>query len=227
MKTTRVDLSSWTASFRYPNLISGIQPTLDVPPLSTVLGLLNAAAGRYLTHDKGLQIGYYFAYAARGVDLETTYQIESGGQGQPTNTGKANIMQREFLFEARLSLYLPNAELAASFMAPVFPLLLGRSGDLATVDNVQEMEMREVSNASKIKGQIVPFTGNHLPGRLQALPRYFTNSLPRHNLGTEPFSIIRHDAPDLTSRLPAYRDISQGRNGVDIFFHEVRPGEFQ
>ena len=47
----RVRLSSWTCSFRYPNLISGFQPTLHVPPVSTVLGLLNAAAGRYLPHE--------------------------------------------------------------------------------------------------------------------------------------------------------------------------------
>jgi len=227
MKVVRVDFSSWTASFRYPNLISGIQPTLDVPPLSTVLGLLNAAAGRYLTHSEGLQIGYYFAYAARGVDLETIYQIESGSQGQPTNMGKANIMQREFLFEARLSLYLPDAALAGIFDKPVFALLLGRSGDLATVENVLEVDLPEVDNASKIKGQVVPFTGNHLPGKLQALPKYFTNTLPRRNLGTEPFSIIRYDAPDLTSRLKAYRDEAQGKQGVDIFIHQIRQGDLQ
>lgn len=227
MKMVRVDLSSWTASFRYPNLISGIQPTLDVPPLSTVLGLLNAAAGRYLTHDEGLQIGYYFAYAARGIDLETTYQIESGAQGQPTNVGKANIMQREFLFEARLSLYLPDMALAGLFQTPVFALLLGRSGDLATVEKVQEVDLPELSNATRIKGQVVPFLGNHLPGKLQALPKYFTNTLPRRNLGTEPFSIIRYDAPDLTSRLAAYRDETQGKQGVDIFLHQIRPTDLQ
>lgn len=227
MKVVRVDLSAWTASFRYPNLISGIQPTLDVPPLSTVLGLLNAAAGRYLIHDEGLQIGYYFEYAARGVDLETIYQIESGSKGQPTNNAKQNIMQREFLFEARLSLYLPNAGLAEMFHAPVFPLLLGRSGDLATVENVQEVDLSEVANASKIKGQVVPFVGNHLPGKLQALPKYFTDTLPRRNLGTEPFSIIRFDAPDLASDLTAFRDEAQGKRGVDVFFHQIQMSDLQ
>lgn len=227
MKAIRVDLSAWTASFRYPNLISGIQPTLDVPPLSTVLGLLNAAAGRYLLHDEALQIGYYFEYAARGVDLETIYQIESGSKGQSTNNANSNIMRREFLFEARLSLYLPDVILAAMFEAPVFSLLLGRSGDLATIEEIREVELLEVANASKVKGQIVPFVGNHLPGKLQALPKYFTDTLPRRNLGTEPFSIIRFDAPDTTSTLTAFRDEAQGKRGVDVFFHQIRMSDLQ
>ena len=56
MKFYRIEISSWTASFRYPNILSGIQPTLEVPPLSTVLGLINACAGKYLVHE-GLNIG--------------------------------------------------------------------------------------------------------------------------------------------------------------------------
>lgn len=221
MKAARIDLSAWTASFRYPNLISGIQPTLDVPPLSTVMGLLNAAAGRYLPHEHGLQVGYYFEYAARGLDVETTYQIESGSKNEPTNNAKSNIMQREFLFEAKLSLYLTDLGLAEIFREPVFPLLMGRSGDLATVEQMRELDLPEVAAASKIRGQVVPFFGNHLPGKLQALPRYFTDTLPRRNLGTEPFSVIRFDAPDVSTRLTAYRDDSQGKHGVDIYFHQI------
>ena len=36
------------SSFRYPNILSGFQPTLPVPPISTVLGIINACAGTYL-----------------------------------------------------------------------------------------------------------------------------------------------------------------------------------
>lgn len=61
MKVYRVKLTSWTASFRFPNIISGYQPTLPVPPISTVLGILNACAGTYLEYGK-LDIGYYFVY---------------------------------------------------------------------------------------------------------------------------------------------------------------------
>ena len=75
MKLYTIDLTSWTASFRYPNLISGFQPTLEVPPISTVLGLINAAAGRYIPHQQ-LTLGYYFQFETKCVDLETIYQIE-------------------------------------------------------------------------------------------------------------------------------------------------------
>lgn len=221
MRVTRVDLSSWTASFRYPNLISGFQPTLDVPPLSTVLGLLNAAVGRYLRHEDELLIGYYFEYAARCWDTETIYQIESGSKREPTNTAKSNVIQREFLFEAKLSVYLPDMTLASAFWEPAFPLLLGRSGDLATVEQIREVELPEIP-ASKIKGQTVPFIGNLLPGKLQALPRYFTDTIPRRNLGTEPFSVIRFDAPDIQTNFTAYRDATQGKHGVDIYFHQIK-----
>src|ERR1051325_2569432 len=104
MEVYTVDIRSWTASFRYPNLISGIQPTLEVPPLSTVLGMINAAAGNYLEYPK-LTIGYYFEYAAKATDLETIYMIDSN-KGRPTNNAKSNVIKREFLFDTFLRIYV-------------------------------------------------------------------------------------------------------------------------
>jgi CRISPR-associated protein Cas5t len=225
MTATRVDISAWTASFRYPNLVSGVQPTLEVPPLSTVLGLLNAAAGQYLQHEN-LQIGYYFEFGAKAEDLETIYQITSDGKGNPTNEGKSNVMRREFLFDVRLSLYLTDERLVVLLQQPVFPMLLGRSGDLATLEGFETIDLHEIKNAPKIKGQIVPLAGNLLPGKLQALPRYFTDTFPRQNLGTEPYSIVRFDVPDFPSRATAWRDPSKGKAGVDIFFHHLSLADY-
>ncbi|MFZ4475356.1 MAG: type I-B CRISPR-associated protein Cas5b [Saprospiraceae bacterium] len=225
MKLMRIDLSAWTSSFRYPNLISGIQPTLDVPPVSTVLGLLNAAAGRYLLHEPELRLGYYFEYASRGWDMETIYQIESNNTGKPTNNAKSNVIQREFLFEGKLSIYLEDLALAHIFEEPIFPLLLGRSCDLATVDAITEVELPKVT-ASKVVGQVIPFTGNYLPGKIQALPRYFSDTFPRRNLGTEPYSIISFDGPpEISTKLSAFRDSSKGKSGVDIYLHQIKMAE--
>ena len=58
MNIFKIEITTWTSSFRYPNIISGFQPTLEVPPLSTVLGLINAAAGRYLEYNEHDEIGY-------------------------------------------------------------------------------------------------------------------------------------------------------------------------
>ena len=82
MKVFRIKITSWTSSFRYPNLISGFQPTLEVPPLSTVLGLIN------------LQIGYYFEFGSKSIDLETIYQIDSNDKNKATNNAKSNVIQR-------------------------------------------------------------------------------------------------------------------------------------
>jgi len=49
MKVYRIHVTSWTASFRYPNMISGYQPTLSAPPLSTINGLISAAKGDLFT----------------------------------------------------------------------------------------------------------------------------------------------------------------------------------
>lgn len=234
MKTYRVDISSWTASFRYPNLISGLQPTLEVPPLSTVLGLINAAAGQYLEHHN-LSIGYYFEFAAKEIDLETIYMIEAGKKGQGSNAAKSNVIQREFLFENKLSLYCSDVQIVDYFRAPVFQLLLGRSGDLATVESIAEVELHEVSQADKVRGQVIPLQGNYLPGVIQALPKYFTNTFPRQNIGTEPYSVIRFNTFDLSTKLTAWRDSSLQKDGVDIFFHhfklqdyvDTHPGQVQ
>lgn len=219
MKAFRIDISAWTASFRYPNLISGVQPTLDVPPISTVLGLLNAAAGNYLEHQH-LEIGYYFQYQMKTFDLETIYQFEDN-KGRPSNNTKSNIIQREFLFDVQLSLYLKDEQLVHYLRKPYYDILLGRSGDLAKVGIPKEVELNETPKATRIKGQIVPFKGNQLPGKIQALPKYFSNDFPRKNIGTEPYSIIDYTVIDRMTNTLAFTDASQGRNGVDIYFHQL------
>ena len=221
-----IDITSWTASFRYPNLISGFQPTLEVPPLSTVLGLINAAAGHYIKH-QNLEIGYYFEFQSKAVDLETIYQIESN-KGKATNNAKSNVIRREFLFDNFLRIYTTNRAIAEYFNQPVFPLLLGRMNDLATVsqNHLTEKALETVENADKICGQIIPLTGNFLPGVVQALPVYFTDNIPRNNLGTSPYSVINCQSRQITSKITAFRDDTLGKNGVDIFFHHLDFSKF-
>lgn len=219
MELYSIDISSWTASFRYPNLISGIQPTLEVPPISTVLGLINAAAGHYIDH-KELSIGYYFEYQGKEMDLETIYMIDSK-KGKASNSAKSNIIKREFLFENLLRIYTPDEVIVNYLKAPVFPLVLGRMNDLASVDvsGIRKINLKKMANADKIKGQIIPFTNNHLPGVIQALPKYFSNTIPRQNIGTESYSILNHQSK-LSSNLVAYRDII-GNKEVDIYMHQL------
>lgn len=219
MELYAIDIRSWTASFRYPNLISGIQPTLEVPPLSTVLGLINAAAGYYINY-KELSIGYYFEYQGKEMDLETIYMIDTN-KGKPNNMAKSNVIKREFLFENLLRIYTTDEAIVNYLRYPVYPLVLGRMNDLASVDvtGIHKKELLEIENADKIRGQIIPFTNNHLPGIIQALPKYFSDTIPRQNIGTESYSILNHHSK-VKSNLKAYRDVV-GKNEVDIYMHHL------
>lgn len=219
MELYAIDIRSWTASFRYPNLISGIQPTLEVPPLSTVLGLINAAAGYYINHKK-ISIGYYFEYQGKEMDLETIYMIDTN-KGKPSNMAKSNVIKREFLFENLLRIYTDDETIVNYLKYPVYPLVLGRMNDLASVDvvRIEKKNLSEIENADKIRGQIIPFVNNHLPGAIQALPKYFTDTIPRQNIGTESYSILNHQSK-VKSNLKAYRDVI-GKNEVDIYMHHI------
>ena len=216
----RITIRSWTASFRYPNIISGFQPTLSVPPVSTVLGLLNACSGHYLKHQE-LSLGYYFEFGAKSVDLETIYQVALNNKGIPQNKMKSNVIKREFLFDCQLVLYLMSDKYINLISSPVFQVLLGRSNDLATIEKIESVELTEVNNANKIKGQVIPFVGNYLPGTLQALPKYFTDTIPRSNMGTEPYSVIPFDENDFSTNIDAYRDTIDGKD-IDIYFHNLK-----
>jgi CRISPR-associated protein Cas5t len=219
MEVYKIDIRSWTASFRYPNLISGMQPTLEVPPISTVLGLINAAAGQYLKYND-LQLGYYFEYEMEGEDLETIYQISSK-DGRPTNNAKSNIIYRQFLFNNFLRIYTSDEGIAKYLSQPYYQLVLGRMNDLATVETISTKEQLQMINgASEIRGQVIPFRF-HLPGQIQALPQYFTDEFPRKNIGTEPFSIIGYRSKTFNTNVTAYRDILPNGKTVDIYFHQL------
>ncbi|UYZ64061.1 type I-B CRISPR-associated protein Cas5b [Hymenobacter weizhouensis] len=239
----RVRLSSWTCSFRYPNLISGFQPTLHVPPLSTVLGLLNAAAGRYLPHQQ-LELGYVFDFAGLAVDVETIWMVAGAKRKNAqkedvvvaSNNVKSNPVRREFLFEGHLTLYLFDEALAAAFRQPAYQLLLGRSGDLATVDDIRQVTLHPVAGPARLRGQVVPLHPYYLPGQVQALPQYFTNTLPRQNLGTQAYSVLSPREAAVEAAVPAWYDAdardeaaAQRRQQVgsrpeapDIFLHQLQ-----
>lgn len=219
MEFYTIDIRSWTASFRYPNLISGIQPTLEVPPISTVLGLINAAAGKYLAH-KELIIGYYFEFQGKELDLETIYMMDTT-KGKPNNAAKSNVIKREFLFDNFLRIYTPDETIANYLKNPYFPLVLGRMNDLATVESayIGKKDLEQITNADKIRGQVIPFENNFLPGAIQALPKYFSDTIPRRNIGTEAYSVINFKN-NVQSGLRAYRD-TVNKKEVDIYMHEL------
>jgi CRISPR-associated protein Cas5t len=151
MRVARVVLHAGVASFRHPFFVTGRQPSAEMPPPSTIHGLCASAAGRW-PDPVGFVFGMHFTYRSRCVDLEHQHLItalsaktrllvpaDGGGVRATTEVGIQPV-QRDFLFDCTLTLYLP-AEMGPAFRAPVFPLVLGRSQDLAAVCSVDAVEL--------------------------------------------------------------------------------------
>ena len=188
MKAYRIHITSWTAGFRYPNLISGFQPSLPVPPLSTLYGLISAAAGNYISA-RDIPLGYVFRSGGQTVDLETIYQFSAKS---PLKT-KSNVIRRQILFDTELWLYLNNEDIADCFQTPEFQLLMGRSGDLASVKSIRQIDLKSQNELDNLRGMVVPVKTVPMGAPIQALPISFTNEVPRRSLGTHPFFMLDYD----------------------------------
>lgn len=182
MKFVRILVTGWTASFRYPSFISGFQPTLPVPPLSTIYGLLSAIKGESVT-PKDMDVGFIFFSEAKAIDLETIYELV-GLKGN-----KSNVIRREFLFNPKLYLYISDLRFEKYLKHPEYPISLGRSSDLAMIEEVKVVDLEKEENV-KLGKTILPFGTNGAFGVIQALPTHFTDTIPRKSLGTKPFILM-------------------------------------
>ena len=174
----RVKLKAWTASFRFPTFQSGYQPTLPVPPPSTIQGVLSAAKGEpvYLTEIP--YVGYVFRSTGIGLDLEKIYAL---------GKVETDIMKREFHYGAELYLYLPD-EWEEHFRRPRYQLLLGRSSDVATVEEIKRVELEE--REVPLGGTVVPIELG-LPGMVHSLVvEYDYFSVPRRAKLVRPFVVL-------------------------------------
>lgn len=183
MRAYRVTLSGWTASFRHPQLVTGMQPTLPLPPPSTIYGLVAAATGEWVD-PRACRLAYVFTHEGKARDLETIYQF-----GKSDNA-KSNVVFREWLTDWRLWLYFEERAWADAFTAPVFPLLLGRQQELAHVESVQP-EVIELERASTtLHGAAVPFPFWSAAGMVMALPLVMSAELPRQAVGVRPWQLV-------------------------------------
>ena len=187
MKAMRVHIVGWTASFRNPLFISGFQPTLSLPPLSTLYGLLSAAKGDYVT-PLDTSIAFVFHSQGKAVDIETVYEFGGG------LIAKSNICRREFLFNPELYLYLPDLSFASYFERPHYPLLLGRSTELATVSDIRTVNL-EITDKVEYGYTLLPFPMEQIYGPIQALPTHFSAERPRKPLGTRVFYLLNELIP--------------------------------
>lgn len=123
LRVAKVVIAGQVTSFRYPHFVQGVQPTYEMPPPSTIYGLICTVTGTF-EPPEAIQFGVYFTYEAKFRDLEHIHLEVPYRQ--------ANPFQRELLFNPRLTLYIAPEEYGAAFERPHYPLALGRSQDLMT-----------------------------------------------------------------------------------------------
>lgn len=188
MKLYRVLITAQTASFRYPNFISSNQLSIKAVPYSTISGLVASATGNDKLVD--FKFSYIFRYQSFYVDMETTYRFKKEGNAVSNiNEKQPAQYRREILFDCYLTLYLEDENIASAFKSPIFQLLLGRSGDLAKVVEVKEIEVIKANKAS-LNGTIVPFNEYKSSGEIYAMPKYFDNiNVVREPRVVQPFLI--------------------------------------
>lgn len=207
MRCKRITLSAWTCSFRYPAFIVGYQPSLPVPPVSTLYGLISAAVGEWITPDH-VDIGYVFESHGTCVDLEAAYELSE-------RLGfKQNVYKREFLFEPTLYLYVQDDKIAEAFRRPAYPLVLVRSSDIAMVTAVDDVELASVEGPITVCGTLLP---QSVAGRgviTQALPTHFSEDIPRRALGTRVFSIVNKKL-----KVSSGIDYADPEHGWGVYFH--------
>lgn len=166
MRVTRVTVHAPVTSFRHPFFVVGTQPTSLFPPPSTVHGHCASALGAF-PDPKTFWFGMHFTYRARTKDLEHQHIAEVAGakrrvplpDGTEVPASTETTVQpvaREFLFDVELVLYVAP-EIGEAFRAPVHVMTLGRSQDLATVTDVQEVTLEKPGRA-RLEHTLLPRT---------------------------------------------------------------------
>lgn len=170
MRVIRVVVRADVTSFRHPFFVTGSvtghQPTFDMPPPSTVLGHCASALGEWPS-EHSFYFGIWFVYRSRGRDLEhqhitqrlspktTTRVAALEGDVRATTEITIQPVLREFLFDATMALYLPP-DVGQAFRQPLYPVVLGRSQDLAEVISVEEVTLERPGRA-RVEHTLLPF----------------------------------------------------------------------
>lgn len=175
MDVLKVELEGITCSFRYPHFMQGKQPTFEMPPPATIYGHICSALGDWID-PQGLLVGYNFSYDAKGEDLEHVHVLKAKNptaKNPIVAEGNVNPFKREILFKPKLTLYINKPDYYDAFKSPVYPVILGRSQDLACYTSVKTITLKESTNVY-FQDTLLPFSMHkHIcKGYFCLMPRY-------------------------------------------------------
>lgn len=210
----RVELTAYSASFRVPGLVA-YQLTLPLPPLSTIFGLLAAAVGEWVSPMAVEWVAYRCDYEARAKDLEAIVTVERKSEKDVAQAVQRNVIRREFLLNPRLTLYLPPSWEAA-FRRPRYPLVLGRSQDVAGVERTERVQMVDCDEG-ETAGVMLPLDTAMkagVGGLVYNLPVAFGPEPGRATLGVQPFTVLDVREHRTFARVPGW--LIREANGGDV-----------
>ncbi len=134
----KVTMAGAVTSFRYPHFVQGVQPTYEMPPPSTIYGLICAVTGAF-EPPEAFEFGLHFTYEAKFRDLEHIHL--------DVPYRMANPFLRELLYNPVLTLYLTPERYRDAFERPYYPLALGRSQDLMTRTAIDVVTLERANRA--------------------------------------------------------------------------------
>ncbi len=149
LDVVKVVMKGTVTSFRYPHFVQGVQPTYEIPPPSTIYGLICAATGQLEPPDE-LRFGLHFTYEAKFRDLE---HIHLG-----TPYLQANPFLRELLYNPTLTLYIAPVRYLEAFQAPYYPVALGRSQDLMSYARLPKLVALQQATHAYFEHTLLPFS---------------------------------------------------------------------
>lgn len=171
-----IRLIGYTASFRIPTLVSGTQLSLPVPTYTHILGIISYALDRkYSIHES--KIGFRYNYFAENLDLETVHRWARDSKTGRYKYNETNPRQRQVHYKPCLEIFTNDFNLEDSFRKPKRILSLGRSQDIVHIDDIQKINVTEVSEGL-LFGSLLPFNNElyHQTGTIINLPIDFDYS---------------------------------------------------
>ncbi|MCZ7380507.1 MAG: type I-B CRISPR-associated protein Cas5b [Candidatus Methanoperedens sp.] len=214
MKLLHVNITGWTATFRLPLLYSGTGLTSPLPPYSTLLGLIGNVCGREVKPNE-TRLGYVFKGEGTAIDIETSHRLEMKNKILKEQKQTA-VAKRQFIIKPVLDLYLDNLEFKLWFDRPQNPPCLGRSQDIAWINDVEIIDAEPISEGF-VRGTLLPFSESPVPGLVLLLPDYFDNSqtgFAREVGKLRTYVAVKHDAPVKISRENLYRIENDGSGNI-------------
>ncbi len=246
IKALHIRLEGFTASFRHPLVISGVQLSTPMPAYSNLLGMMSACAGRVVRPEE-TRIGFEFYCRAHSQELERKDRWElKGDHLRPVTRKKVprvlrrrsgdifeempqGIGWRQVYWEPRLDLYITNVELKTIFENPIATPCFGRSQDTAWIKWLREVDLYP-SPKGHLGPTLIPYPQPGVAGLPVRLPEWFENSMMGRPRRAGPFGYYQAMMPTAGDlRFEVERDDlfhpsdAKGKNDV-IYLHRWLSG---